>query len=192
MFAKRKNLQNRIKNQPVAGSVFPQVLLPALPEPSLRDQALHCWKFKYFLCSYLRSVYKYKDFIFTTRALESWKAKQNLLNSCCIVWKVFMDPDLVLLLLLSIVFFDFDQVVTVYILIILGHFYLRLFISERDMLALNRLVRTGVLVGLRSHILLICQTETMVEMKEASQLTLQGLQSLRELSRVCRPSQSQA
>ena len=28
------------KNQPVAGSVFPQVLLPALPEPSLRDQAL--------------------------------------------------------------------------------------------------------------------------------------------------------
>ena len=63
-----------------------------------------------------------------------------------------MDPDLVLLLLLSIVFFDFYHVVTVYILITLGHFYLRLFISERDMLALNRLVRTGVLVGLRSFI----------------------------------------
>ena len=33
-------------------------------------------------------------------------------------------------------------------------FYLRLFISERDMLALNLLVRTGVFVGLNTFLLL--------------------------------------
>ena len=97
-------------------------------------------------------------------------------HSCCIVWQVFIDTSLVFdlgvfirdvykvfrlclwrpILPVSVAFISerYQYILCILIKDSTTQFYLRLFISERDMLALNLRVRTGVFVGLHTFLLL--------------------------------------